>query len=173
MLNPFRCPGIFIIEYPESGSMENRRERETASASLPLLERALTAADARFNCPPEVTASRSRAIRHRTSERRGRAPKPVGRGSARAVARDDPKAKTVSSSHGSDASPYHPRPHPQPQGGVLASWMAVFDLAKFNRPKRKLLPSLETRVLVIAKLERSVPVRSAKRDLLTESETVK
>jgi hypothetical protein len=89
------------------------------------------------------------------------------------VARDDPKAKTVSSSHGSDASPYHPRPHPQPQGGVLASWMAVFDLAKFNRPKRKLLPSLETRVLVIAKLERSVPVRSAKRDLLTESETVK
>ena len=34
---------------------------------------------------------------------------PVGRGSARAVARDDPKAKTASSSHGSDgASPYRP-----------------------------------------------------------------
>ena len=34
---------------------------------------------------------------------------PVGRGSARAVAGDDPKAKTASSSHGSDgASPYRP-----------------------------------------------------------------
>ena len=51
--------------------------------------------------------------------------------------------------------------------------MAIFDLAKFNRPKRKLLPSLEIRVLVIAQLERSVPVRSAKRDLLPESEAVK
>ena len=38
---------------------------------------------------------------------------PVGRGSARAVARDNPKAETVSSSHGSGgASPYRPERAP-------------------------------------------------------------
>ena len=49
----------------------------------------------------------------------------------------------------------------------------AFFVAEFTQPEWKLLSDFETWILVVAKLKRAVPVRSAERNLFTEQETIK
>jgi hypothetical protein len=49
---------------------------------------------------------------------------------------------------------------------------SVFSVAEFDQPERKLFSYLENWILVVTKLKRAIPVRSAGRNLVTESETI-
>jgi hypothetical protein len=50
---------------------------------------------------------------------------------------------------------------------------AMTSLVEFDQPERELFSYFEAWILVVAKLKRAVPIRSAERNLVTESERIK